>query len=232
MARRFARGDDRIRSRAGRLRARKAGLRRTDGQAASHGDADVRRDHRCDRRLSPFPRLRADARADRDHPRHDRHDDPPHATDGRGAGVALRKVVAKGVVGIARLLAGGNVRRVGFTPDERQRIYFANHASHLDFVLIWAALPPRLRAMTRPVAAKDYWDKTGLRRYLGVKVFNAVLVDRQPAATSSADRAMQQQPTAAEAHGGGSSAIDVLLEGLGDKHSLILFPEGTRGDGT
>jgi 1-acyl-sn-glycerol-3-phosphate acyltransferase len=126
----------------------------------------------------------------------------------------MRQLVAKGVVGIARVLAGGNVRRVGFTPDERQRIYFANHASHLDFVLVWAALPPRLRAMTRPVAAKDYWDRPGLRRYLGVKVFNAVLVDRQPAAHQT------------------QSPIDILLDGLGDRHSLIIFPEGTRGDGS
>lgn len=125
----------------------------------------------------------------------------------------MRKFVAKGVVGIARVLAGGNVRRVGFTPDERQRIYFANHASHLDFVLVWAALPPRLRAMTRPVAAKDYWDRPGFRRYLGVKVFNAVLVDRQPAQSSP------------------QTAMDILLEGLGERHSLIIFPEGTRGDG-
>jgi 1-acyl-sn-glycerol-3-phosphate acyltransferase len=126
----------------------------------------------------------------------------------------VRQLVAKGVVGIARVLAGGNVRRVGFTPDDRQRIYFANHASHLDFVLVWAALPPRLRAMTRPVAAKDYWDRPGLRRYLGVKVFNAVLVDRQPAQQAS------------------QSPIDILLDGLGDRHSLIIFPEGTRGDGS
>ncbi|HXH93067.1 MAG TPA: lysophospholipid acyltransferase family protein [Thermoanaerobaculia bacterium] len=125
----------------------------------------------------------------------------------------MRRVVAKGVVGIARVLAGGNVRRVGFTPDDRQRIYFVNHTSHLDFVLVWAALPPRLRTMTRPVAAKDYWDKPGLRRYLGVKVFNAVLVERNPTT-------------------GSPNAIDVLLDGLGEKHSLIIFPEGTRGDGT
>jgi len=125
----------------------------------------------------------------------------------------VRQLVAKGVVGIARVLAGGNVRRVGFTPDERQRIYFANHASHLDFVLVWAALPPKLRAMTRPVAAKDYWDRPGLRRYLGVKVFNAVLVERNPTSASP-------------------NAIDILLDGLGDRHSLIIFPEGTRGDGS
>jgi 1-acyl-sn-glycerol-3-phosphate acyltransferase len=125
----------------------------------------------------------------------------------------VRKFVAKGVVGIARLLAGGNVRRVGFTPDERQRIYFANHASHLDFVLVWAALPPRLRAITRPVAAKDYWDRAGLRRYLGVKVFNAVLIERTPTSASP-------------------NPIDIILDGLGDRHSLIIFPEGTRGDGS
>lgn len=125
----------------------------------------------------------------------------------------MRSLVAKGVVGLARVLAGGNVRRVGFTPDDRQRIYFANHSSHLDFVLVWAALPPRLRAMTRPVAAKDYWDRPGLRRYLGLKVFNAVLVERNPTS-------------------GSPNAIEVLLEGLGEKHSLIIFPEGTRGDGT
>ena len=125
----------------------------------------------------------------------------------------MRKIVAKGVVGIARLLAGGNVRRVGFTPDERQRIYFVNHASHLDFVLVWAALPPRLRALTRPVAARDYWDRAGLRRYLGVKVFNAVLIERTPTSTSP-------------------NPIGILLEGLGDRHSLIIFPEGTRGDGS
>jgi 1-acyl-sn-glycerol-3-phosphate acyltransferase len=124
----------------------------------------------------------------------------------------VRRLVAKGVIALARILAGGNVRRVGFTPDERQRIYFANHSSHLDFILIWAALPSRLRALTRPVAAKDYWDK-GLRRYLGVRVFNAVLVERNPAANAT------------------HNVIDVLLDGLGEKHSLILFPEGTRGDG-
>jgi 1-acyl-sn-glycerol-3-phosphate acyltransferase len=144
------------------------------------------------------------------------------------------------VVGIARVLAGGNVRRVGFTPDEKQRIYFANHASHLDFVIVWAALPPRLRAITRPVAAKDYWDKPGFRRYLGVKVFNAVLVDRKPAtqcgaggpAGGTADTGPKKDQNTGEAAGATfPSAIDVLLDGLGDRHSLILFPEGTRGDG-
>lgn len=123
----------------------------------------------------------------------------------------MRRVVAAAVITFARILAGGNVRRIGFTPDARQRIYFANHTSHLDFVLVWAALPPRLRFLTRPVAAKDYWAK-GIRSYLATRVFNAVLVDR--------DRSTATNP------------IEVLLDGLGDQFSLIFFPEGTRGDGT
>ena len=125
----------------------------------------------------------------------------------------MKRVVAAGVVRLARVLAGGNVRQIGFTPDERQRIYFANHTSHLDFVIVWSALPKRLRLLTRPVAARDYWE-TGLRRYLALNVFNAVLVDR-----------VRSEATT-------PNPLDILLDGLGERHSLIIFPEGTRGDGT
>ena len=125
----------------------------------------------------------------------------------------MKRAVASGVVALARILAGGNVLRIGFEPDERQRIYFANHTSHLDFVVIWSALPKRLRLLTRPVAARDYWEK-GVKRYLALQVFNAVLVDR------------------ARGDAGAPNALDVLLAGLGERHSLIIFPEGTRGDGT
>jgi len=124
----------------------------------------------------------------------------------------VKRLVAAGVVGLARILAGGNVLRIGFTPDEKQRIYFANHTSHLDFILVWSALPPRLRVLTRPVAGKDYWDKGGLRGYISREVFNSVLIER--------DRVNRT-----------TNPIDVLLEGLGDRHSLIVFPEGTRGNG-
>ena len=125
----------------------------------------------------------------------------------------MKRAVASGVVALARILAGGNVLRIGFEPDERQRIYFANHTSHLDFVVIWSALPKRLRLLTRPVAARDYWE-TGVKRYLALHVFNAVLVDRVRSDAAA------------------PNTLDVLLAGLGEKHSLIIFPEGTRGDGT
>lgn len=63
-------------------------------------------------------------------------------------------------------------------PPERQTIYYANHTSHLDALLIWACLPDAVRNRTRPVAAGDYWRRKGLREYFAAEVFNAVFVER------------------------------------------------------
>jgi hypothetical protein len=35
-----------------------------------------------------------------------------------------------------------------------------------------------LRALTRPVAAADYWQGSALRRFIGGQVFRALLIDR------------------------------------------------------
>ena len=120
------------------------------------------------------------------------------------------------VAGLARLIAGGSAHWQTDPAADRQRIFFANHSSHLDFVLIWSYLPPELRAVARPVAARDYWERGRLRRYFARDVFNAVLIDRtgpEPAAER------------------GRNAVDAIVAGLGDRHSVILFPEGTRGAG-
>ena len=66
----------------------------------------------------------------------------------------------------ARALTGVLPNWRGCLPETRQRVYFANHASHGDFVLIWTVLPGALRRMTRPVAAVDYWGKAGCWPYL------------------------------------------------------------------
>ena len=61
---------------------------------------------------------------------------------------------------LARLLTGAQGHWRGCAPQAEQRIYFANHQSHLDWILIWAALPAELRRQTRPIAAREYWTAT------------------------------------------------------------------------
>ena len=130
--------------------------------------------------------------------------------------------IASLLAAIARGISGVQVQWAGCEPDDRQRIYFANHTSHLDFVVLWSALPSEIRAVTRPVAAKDYWEETPLRRYLAENVFHAVLLERGSLAKAK---------NSDEAHFVGRHLIEDMASALGDKNSLILFPEGTRGSG-
>ncbi len=109
---------------------------------------------------------------------------------------------------IARIISGASVRWVDSQPDTCQRVYFANHTSHLDVVLVWSALPTEVRQLTRPIAAKDYWDRGYVRRHLA-KVFNAMLIDRK-------EIKVHQSP------------VDLMLREIGSTHSLIMFPEGGR----
>lgn len=113
------------------------------------------------------------------------------------------------VTAFARLWTGVRPDWRGCAPEPVQRVYFANHASHGDFVLIWSVLPKDLRDRTRPVAGADYWRKGRLRLFLGEKVFKAVLIERQ-----------------AEARTG--DPIAQMAAALDSGESLILFPEGTR----
>jgi 1-acyl-sn-glycerol-3-phosphate acyltransferase len=114
---------------------------------------------------------------------------------------------------MAKFISGANARWVGCEPNVRQRVYFANHTSNLDALVIWSALPPDVRALTRPVAARDYWIKSKLHLYLANKIFNAVLIERK-------------KPTAHD------NPLKDMLNALGDRHSLIIFPEGGRQTGT
>ncbi len=130
--------------------------------------------------------------------------------------------VANILAAVARGISGVQVQWAGCKPSERQRIYFANHTSHLDFVVLWSALPSEIRALTRPIAARDYWEQTPLRKFLAAEVFKAVLVDRGMAARSRVNE---------EGKMVSRSLIEDMADALGTKYSLIFFPEGTRGSG-
>lgn len=140
------------------------------------------------------------------------------------------------IAAFARGLTGATAQWVNCRPVAGQRVYFANHTSHLDFVVLWSVLPRDLRRLVRPVAAKDYWS-SGLRKELAVNVFQAVLIERRARQTTakSADQHELSQHELAQhepvQHSLIEHAMDDLLNALGEKNSLIIFPEGTRGTG-
>ena len=122
----------------------------------------------------------------------------------------LAKLMGLFLLGLIRTLTGAQARWQGCPPKAEQRIYFANHQSHADLVLMWAALPEELRSITRPIAAKDYWTKTPFKKWITTAVFNAIYVDR--------------------AKTGDQDPLEPLIDALQNGDSVILFPEGTRGN--
>lgn len=123
--------------------------------------------------------------------------------------VFAARVTGLAISTFARFMTAPRAIWQGIEPVPHQRIYFANHSSNGDFVLLWTALPTPLRRQTRPVAALDYWLTSPLRAFIGREVFNAVLIDRRPEART-------EDPVAQMA-----AALD-------QGSSLILFPEGQR----
>jgi 1-acyl-sn-glycerol-3-phosphate acyltransferase len=113
------------------------------------------------------------------------------------------------LVWLVRVLVGAYPRWIGSVPSANQRIYFANHSSHMDTLVLWAALPHALRANTRPVAARDYWGTGGIRQQIAQEELNVVMIDRT-----------RDDPEA--------DPLEPLLEALNLGFSLIIFPEGTR----
>lgn len=120
----------------------------------------------------------------------------------------LRRVVGGSLALLARLVSGYTVRWLDCQPDTCQRVYFANHTSHLDAVVLWSALPRDLRMLTRPVAALDYWGCSPIRRYLASS-FNAILIDRKEVRVHH-------------------SPVELMIREIQNTHSLIVFPEGSR----
>lgn len=113
------------------------------------------------------------------------------------------------LAGLAKVLTGASGVWVDNTPQKKQRIYFANHTSNLDTIIIWSALPSHLRSSTRPVAAKDYWNQPGIRQHIATKELNVVFVERN-------------KETRTE------DPLNPLRQALNEGYSLIIFPEGKR----
>jgi 1-acyl-sn-glycerol-3-phosphate acyltransferase len=155
-------------------------------------------------------------------------------------------MIERALARLARIIAGASVRfTVPLEPPERQRVYFGNHTSHLDFILIWSALPAAARVRTRPVAGADYWMRGRLRRYLASRVFHAVLIERgatghereesgsRHALTRVRDDTtglthVRDDTTELTHMRGPMRSVTAIAEAMGEETSIIVFPEGTR----
>ena len=120
------------------------------------------------------------------------------------------RIVGQSIRLFARAITAVRADWQGIEPIPRQRVYYSNHTSNGDMPMIWSVLPPALRRDVRPVAAADYWLKNKLRAFVGPEVFNCVLIDRRPE--------VDDKP------------MDKILAALDEGSSLIIFPEGNRGD--
>lgn len=118
----------------------------------------------------------------------------------------------------AKIMTGTVTRWVDCELSTKQRIYYANHSSHLDILVLWSSLPSEIRELTRPVAARDYWEPNPFKRFLALNVFNAIMINRPGHGKKMDKRAPLRD-------------VENTVEQLGDKYSLLIFPEGTRGSG-
>ncbi len=116
---------------------------------------------------------------------------------------------ALAIILFARLITAVRGEWRGTEPTTGQRVYFANHASNGDFVLLWTVLPPPMRRLARPVAAADYWQSGPIRRFIINDVFRGVLIDRVRT---------EESP----------DPIEIMAAAIDAGDSLIIFPEGTR----
>ena len=93
-------------------------------------------------------------------------------------------------------------------------IIVANHNSHLDTVVILSSLHPNQLIKTHPVAAGDYFGKSPLKARLTRYFVNAILIPRS-------------RPKEGEE---GPDPIQLMIDVLDKGESLLLFPEGSRGE--
>lgn len=133
--------------------------------------------------------------------------------------MVLEKIVSALLRGACRIVTGAHPRWLCDPRVTTPRVYFANHCSHLDTVVVWSTLPDALRERTRPVAARDYWGHGAVRRFIAGRVFDALLIDRKPV----------EEPELVERQR--RETLEAMAAVLDAGRSLILFPEGTRGSG-
>lgn len=148
------------------------------------------------------------------------------------------KVVSSVLVSICRFLTGIRAKQTSPIAKDTPCIYYANHSSHLDGLVIWSCLAPSIRPNVHPVAAEDYWNKNRLRRYLSRRIFRALLIPRHATKMNFSQESSPSEQATEQAIDETTSstpnkvnALALMQDILDQGDSLIIFPEGTRGNG-
>ena len=109
---------------------------------------------------------------------------------------------------ILRWIIGVKWEKASFLLNETQFIIIANHNSHLDTITLLASIPARILPKVKPVAAADYFGDTPFKAKMSSYFVNALLIPRSE----------------------GLTAIRQMKKALDEGYSLILYPEGSRGN--
>jgi 1-acyl-sn-glycerol-3-phosphate acyltransferase len=112
-----------------------------------------------------------------------------------------------------KIFVGVKFHSAKFLLHEEQFIIVANHNSHLDTMTIMASLPSKIIHKVKPVAAADHFGKTGLQVKLSNYLINTILIQR---------KRDKEHPE--------NDPINNMIAALDEGYSLIIFPEGTRGE--
>jgi|SRR5690606_15161321 len=115
--------------------------------------------------------------------------------------------------GFLKIIVGVKFSKADFLLEEEQFIIVANHNSHLDTMTILASLPSKITHKVKPVAAADHFGKTKLKEKLTNFFVNTLLIQR---------KRDKENPE--------NDPINKMIKTLDDGYSLLIFPEGTRGE--
>lgn len=112
-----------------------------------------------------------------------------------------------------KIIVGVKFTKSVFLKKEKQFIIIANHNSHLDTMSILASLPKSILAKVKPVAAQDHFGKTKWQSWMSNFFINTLLIQR---------KSDKENPE--------NDPIFKMNKALQEGYSLIIFPEGTRGE--
>ena len=121
--------------------------------------------------------------------------------------LALKAIYSGFIRHFLKLIIGVKFDNADFLLQEKQFIIVANHNSHIDAMALMASLPASIIHKVKPVAAADYFGKTKFRAAISNYFINTLLISRK-----------------------GGSAIQAMKSALEEGNSLIIFPEGSRGE--